>query len=145
MEGDRVKNGNTEDEVGDERITFDHVLSELGEFGKEQKLNYLMFSLPYVLSSMQLLGWVFVGTELPHRCMIPGEMDLDSRDLDSRELDSNRSFQPKVRTELWEVDECSIMNLTSGEKSPCSEGWVYDRSIAQSSVSSEWDLVCSRY
>ena len=65
-----------EEEV--ERVTFDDVLAELGEFGTEQKVNilsllnlttnirhldkkdpqvnYLMFSLPYLVTSMQLLG-----------------------------------------------------------------------------------------
>ena len=28
------------------RVTFDNVLEQLGEFGLEQKINYLKFSLP---------------------------------------------------------------------------------------------------
>ena len=41
--------------------TFDDVLKVMGEFGLYQKLIYLMFSLPYVVTAMQLMGWVFVG------------------------------------------------------------------------------------
>ena len=41
--------------------TFDDVLRVMGEFGRYQKLIYLMFSLPYVVTAMQLMGWVFVG------------------------------------------------------------------------------------
>ena len=41
--------------------TFDDVLRVMGEFGLYQKLIYLMFSLPYVVTAMQLMGWVFVG------------------------------------------------------------------------------------
>ena len=33
----------------------------MGEFGRYQKLIYLMFSLPYVVTAMQLMGWVFIG------------------------------------------------------------------------------------
>ena len=44
-----------------EDATFDDVLKVVGEFGLYQKLIYLMFSLPYVVTAMQLMGWVFVG------------------------------------------------------------------------------------
>ena len=62
----------------EKRVTFDDILSRLGEFGREQKLVYLMFSLPYIMSAMQLHGWVFVGSEMPHRCRLPEEVGLDN-------------------------------------------------------------------
>ena len=43
-----------EDDRRHKRVTFDDVLSHLGEFGLEQKINYLKYSLPYVMSSMQV-------------------------------------------------------------------------------------------
>ena len=52
----------------EEIITFDSVLRHVGEFGKFQKILYLMFSVPYVETAMQLLGWVFVGTIPKHDC-----------------------------------------------------------------------------
>ena len=52
------------------KVTFDDILAELGEFGLEQKINYFLFSLPYILTSMQLMGWVFVGASFPHRSML---------------------------------------------------------------------------
>ena len=66
---DKEKSSKTSSE--EDRVTFDDILSELGEFGLEQKLNYFMFSLPYIMSAMQLLGWVFVGANMPHRCRLP--------------------------------------------------------------------------
>ena len=44
-----------------DHATFDDVLKVMGEFGLYQKLICLMFSLPYVVTAMQLMGWVFVG------------------------------------------------------------------------------------
>jgi len=44
-------------------VTFDDILKEIGEFGKHQKLLYLLFSLPYVFTSMQLVSWVFVSQQ----------------------------------------------------------------------------------
>ena len=55
-------------EEEEEIITFDSVLRHVGEFGKFQKILYLMFSVPYVETAMQLLGWVFVGTIPNHDC-----------------------------------------------------------------------------
>merc|ERR1719474_509785 len=91
-----------------ERVTFDDILSQLGEFGLEQKLNYFMFSLPYIMSAMQLLGWVFVGAEMPHRCKLPDEVAL-----------SNVSFAYSNNT-LWESNSCSrrYENVTTG----CDDG-----------------------
>ena len=52
----------TEDKsVKENGITFDDILHHVGEFGTFQKILYLMFSIPYVETAMQLLGWVFVG------------------------------------------------------------------------------------
>ena len=61
------------DDKPQKRVTFDDILAELGEFGLEQKINYFLFSLPYILTSMQLMGWVFVGASYPHRCRLPGD------------------------------------------------------------------------
>ena len=61
-----------DDDKAKKRVTFDDILAELGEFGLEQKINYFLFSLPYILTSMQLMGWVFVGASYPHRCRLPG-------------------------------------------------------------------------
>ncbi len=48
-------------------VTFDSVLKVLGEFGRYQRLQYFLYSVPFVFTSMQLVGWVFVGAKLPHR------------------------------------------------------------------------------
>ena len=81
------------------------------------KVNYLMFSLPYMVTSMQLLGWashlhhhlrlchhldqtdkstimiiirwVFVGASMSHRCLLPNELPF-----------SNETFQPIVQVPL---------------------------------------------
>ena len=73
---DKLMNNEEKDEPEGEppkKVTFDAILIELGEFGLEQKINYFLFSLPYILTSMQLMGWVFVGASAPHRCRVPGD------------------------------------------------------------------------
>lgn len=105
------------------RVTFDDVLTVLGEFGRHQKILYFLFSFPYVFTSMQLMGWVFVGARLPHRCRLPGEGD--AVEFTDRPAHDGCSAPP---------------NATS-----CDLGYVYDRGgAASNSAAAEWDLVCDR-
>lgn len=113
-----------------DRVTFDDILSHLGEFGREQKINYLMFSLPYICSAMQLMGWVFVGAEMPHRCRLPPEVREESV---SFEYDNSSG---------WTSQSCS--RSYNNVSSSCEDGWVYDRNHVGDSVTSEWDLVCDK-
>ena len=123
-----LKDAEKEGREGRERVTFDDILSHLGEFGLEQKINYLKFSLPYVMSAMQLMGWVFVGAELKHRCRLPDEMGQENVPFHHNNSD-------------WETGSCwrrfQETNTTS-----CEDGWVYDRSQVEDSVTSDWHLVC---
>ena len=49
-------------------VTFDDILKKVGEFGPFQIVLYIMFSLPYLETAMQLMGWVFVGAKPAHIC-----------------------------------------------------------------------------
>lgn len=51
-----------------DKITFDDVLKELGEFGRYQKLVYFFCCIPYVFLAMLLMGWVFVGANVDFVC-----------------------------------------------------------------------------
>ena len=128
-----TKNNEKEDASKDcsdrDRVTFDDILSELGEFGLEQKLNYFMWSLPCIISAMQLIDRAFVRGNMPHRCRLPEEVGLD-----------NVSFSYNNNT-MWESQSYSrsLDNVTTA----CEDGWVYDRSQVEDSVVSDWDLVCT--
>ncbi|XP_023320714.1 organic cation transporter protein [Eurytemora carolleeae] len=129
----------TEEKV--KKVTFDDVLAELGEFGLEQKINYFLFSLPYILTSMQLMGWVFVGANFPHRCRVPGdepETWIQGSGLNSSFSEYNSD---------WESNSCSRRILGNTSLEECTEGFVYHVSQGAgrgSSVTVDWNLVCSR-
>lgn len=94
---------------------MDDVLKIVGEFGRRQKVLYTLFSIPYVVTSMQLMGWVFVGAKLAHRCRLPDEPP------DAHFGDAANS-------------SCHLGNDT------CTNGYVYDTSVVGDSVVKEWDL-----
>lgn len=46
---------------------FDVILNELGEFGRYQKINYLLMCVPLALSAMYGMSYVFTAADLEHR------------------------------------------------------------------------------
>ena len=49
--------------------SFDDIFKVIGEFGTYQKVVYLLCSVTYIMTAMQLLGWVFIGPKTPVRCI----------------------------------------------------------------------------
>ncbi len=101
-------------------VTFDDVLTVLGEFGRYQKFIYFLCSLPYVFTSIQIMGWVFIGANVPFKCK-------NSEDFD-------------VARNSSEVNGCYYIQ-SNGTESVCTDGFIYDTSQIQDSVTMEFELV----
>ena len=71
-------NQNLRNEEIDHSVTFDDILAKVGQFGPFQVVLYIMFSLPYLETAMQLLGWVFVGATPDHSCNETGFANLST-------------------------------------------------------------------
>jgi hypothetical protein len=80
--------------------TFDDVLKVVGEFGRYQKLIYLLFSLPYVVTAAQLMGWVFVGARLKHRCKTSPEEPDSANDFFDNESTCSLPGNESARCEI---------------------------------------------
>ncbi|QQP35486.1 Organic cation transporter proteinlike, partial [Caligus rogercresseyi] len=101
--------------------TFDDVLLNYGEFGSYQKIIYVLYCCPYIFSSLQLMGWKFVGAQLPHRCLLPGE------NKDSVVYNSS--------------DGENICFIKDDNNSTSNE-YVYNTRKIGDSIAKEWNLVC---
>ena len=52
-----------QDECQEERVEFDDVLVELGDWGRYQRRAYFLLFLPTIFSAMQKQSWVFLGAK----------------------------------------------------------------------------------
>nr|XP_040577622.1 organic cation transporter protein-like [Lepeophtheirus salmonis] len=94
--------------------TFDDVLVKYGEFGQYQKVVYLLYCIPYIFASTQLMGWVFVGAVPKYDCLSSPSLSI-----------ANEEFS----------NTCTVNGTAC-------ETFIYDNSLMSDSVVKEWDLVC---
>ena len=108
--------------------TFDDIFVIIGEFGRYQKLLYFMFSVTYIMTSMQLLGWVFIGAKASVRCLLPCEI--------------NQTKLPKY-SDFPQNSTTSCSYVWNGKNVTfCDFGYIYNTSHIKYSAVMEWDLVC---
>ncbi|KAH8285656.1 hypothetical protein KR054_011958 [Drosophila jambulina] len=51
---------------------FDDILSQIGEFGRFQRLNYLLICIPVLFAAANSLSYVFTAGSPTYRCLVPG-------------------------------------------------------------------------
>ena len=131
-----VMKDNNQDTIGNEKEnlptkeinTFDDIFVIIGEFGRYQKLLYFMFSVTYIMTAMQLLGWVFIGAKTPVRCLLPIEV--------------NQSQTPKYSDYAQNMSSSCSYNWNGRNISTCDLGYVYDNTNVRRTAIMEWNLVC---
>ena len=130
-------NSSSEGGTQEQYATFDDIYKVIGEFGKFQKIIYLMFSVTYIMTAMQLLGWVFVGVKLPVRCRYPFELNMTDEEKNSPSAFADVSFLNSTSS----TARCSYI-WNGINSSTCDLGFVYDTSNVKDSAIKEWNLVC---
>uniref|UniRef100_T1JLE8 Major facilitator superfamily (MFS) profile domain-containing protein n=1 Tax=Strigamia maritima TaxID=126957 RepID=T1JLE8_STRMM len=146
-------------------MKFDEVLKVLGEFGPYQKRIYLLLCLPaYPLCALHKLVWVFVGAIPQYRCStIIDEVFNNSLPyhlpepilnftipfLTKNKIDSchyyvmNETLANDLPIDSILLTEWPgiLQNISTGKSQKCSS-YVYDKSVYQNSVVSDFNLVC---
>nr|XP_061792326.1 solute carrier family 22 member 7-like [Nerophis lumbriciformis] len=132
-------------------MKFDNILTEIGGVGKFQIKLILIQVLSRVTLPCHFLLNNFMAAVPFHYCNISA--------LDNYSISSNLSLEQKmavaIPTELdGTLSSCLMFSkprhphlLNSSEEPSivqCQNGWVYDKQDFQSTLATEWDLVCSR-
>ena len=127
-----VKSGNEKAPV-----SFDDILVDLGDFGKYQKMTYILLFLPTIFSAMQKQSWVFLGAKAPHRCRL-AEEPLNAS-FQNPDINLTARIPWNVRDDR--LSHCSLYD-EAGDEVGCKDGWIFDKSTFGSSAVMEWQLVC---
>ncbi|CAK6968188.1 organic cation transporter protein [Scomber scombrus] len=124
-------------------MNFDEILSLIGGFGKFQKILYIWICLPQIFLAFHMLVSVFTGAVPPHLC----HSTRPSADAASS---SNFNFSLLSDPGRWRELSCTTsLNhsraVAVGDGHPsgsCQGGWEYSTENFQSTIVTEWDLVC---
>ncbi|KAG9355574.1 hypothetical protein JZ751_000412 [Albula glossodonta] len=119
-------------------MNFDQILSAIGGFGKYQKILYVWICLPQILLAFHMMVSVFTGATPPHFCR-------ETRAGEPSAPFNTSAFNLSVHLP---VGSCSVPIVDTAHENhttrPCESGWVYSTKMFQSTIVTEWDLVCNR-
>ncbi|XP_070782168.1 solute carrier family 22 member 6 [Enoplosus armatus] len=124
-------------------MNFDEILCLIGGFGKFQKILYVWICVPQIFLAFHMLISVFTGAVPPHLCR---SSRPSAGDPASSNFNLSLPFAPDGRSEL----SCMVplnhsASVALGDGHPtgsCQGGWEYSTETFQSTIVTEWDLVC---
>ncbi|XP_045197588.2 organic cation transporter protein-like isoform X2 [Mercenaria mercenaria] len=138
-------------------MKFDEITSLLGEFGKYQKILYVLVCLPATFSGLQILSSVFSLSIPKHRCNLP-TVDNDTYEVQGQwhEILINRSI-PLVKDDVgvYEYSDCDMfatnqntsyneLNMPVNTSEKQCDKWVYDKSTFESTFITKANLICGQ-
>uniref|UniRef100_A0AAZ3PGE7 Solute carrier family 22 member 5 n=1 Tax=Oncorhynchus tshawytscha TaxID=74940 RepID=A0AAZ3PGE7_ONCTS len=133
---------------------YDDVTAFLGQKGPYFYRTFFLLNTLFISTGFFGLFIVFVGATPPHHCFIPDSGNLSEawrKAIIPIEVVNGQEEESKCsRYRLDVVRNLSALgyipgldvNLTGVEQECCVDGWSYSKDIYQSTIVTEWDLVC---
>ncbi|XP_077360884.1 solute carrier family 22 member 4-like [Festucalex cinctus] len=135
---------------------YDSSVAFLGTWGRFQLLVFLLLCSTALPNGIGTFSFVFLTDTPQHRCRIP-EANLSQEwqqaavplEVVDGDLQPSRCRRYRLDV-LRNLSAGGLLpgrdvNLSSLEQEDCADGWVYDTDVYQSTVVSEYDLVCSQH
>ncbi|XP_074466702.1 organic cation/carnitine transporter 2-like [Sebastes fasciatus] len=133
---------------------YDDTTAFLGQWGRFQQIVFFLLCASIVPNGFGAFSVVFL-TDIPgHHCLVPEvnlTQDWRNATIPREEVDGKQELSRCSRYRLDVVRNLSAqglipgrdVNLTDLEQEGCVDGWIYSKDIYQSTIVSEFDLVCS--
>ncbi|XP_061172451.1 organic cation transporter protein-like [Saccostrea echinata] len=120
-------------------MEYDELIRGFGNFGNYQRRLYIVLFLPIIFNSFSSPVTNFLLGHQQHRCRIPG-LDNDTYKIQSENHQQliNLTIPRKLD---GDYEECMV--VSNGSLETCND-WVYDTSMFQSTVNSQFNLVCDK-
>ncbi|XP_043071000.1 organic cation transporter-like protein [Drosophila grimshawi] len=122
---------------------YDEIIVELGDFGRYQRIIYVLICLTSMPVAFHKLAGVFLLAKPKFRCALSNETN---QSFELTEELSQLAYPPYEKCERYEL-EYDIGNESfhrlSNETQSCNR-FIYDRSRYANSAVTEFDLVCGR-
>ncbi|XP_077448218.1 solute carrier family 22 member 4-like isoform X2 [Stigmatopora argus] len=132
---------------------YPETVAFLGEFGRFQQVVFFLLCISIVPNGFGAFALVFLADTPIHHCRIPDvNLTEDWRDavipvrlVNGKEV---RSSCSRYRLDLVQnlsdqgYDPKRDFNLTDLEEEICKDGWIYSKDVYQSTIVTEFDLVC---
>uniref|UniRef100_A0AC34FYG8 Major facilitator superfamily (MFS) profile domain-containing protein n=1 Tax=Panagrolaimus sp. ES5 TaxID=591445 RepID=A0AC34FYG8_9BILA len=121
-------------------MKFDDIVTQyLGEFGRYQKIQFILVVIPTIFCAFHSLSWTFTAPNIAHRCRLESEATL---------LRPRYQIGPNLLLNgcenQTETGQCSYKSCSFSDGTACKFGYAYADTLRYTAVE-RWDLVCDKH
>ncbi|XP_061103262.1 organic cation/carnitine transporter 2-like [Conger conger] len=133
---------------------YDEGIAFLGNWGRFQQMIFFLLCATAVPNGFNSLSIVFLGDSPAHHCLIPEGLNITEEwrkaSIPTQVVNGETEYSRCRRYRLDLISNFSALglspskdvNLSQVPLEGCSDGWTYSKEIYQSTIVTEFDLVC---
>ncbi|XP_061103256.1 organic cation/carnitine transporter 2-like [Conger conger] len=133
---------------------YDEEIAFLGNWGRFQQTAFFLLCATAMPNGFTTVSMIFLGDSPAHHCLIPEGLNITEEwrkaSIPTQEVNGETEYSRCRRYRLDLISNFSALglspskdvNLSQVPLEGCSDGWTYSKEIYQSTIVTEFDLVC---